>query len=160
LKLKNELLSYKSENKKEKLFSDFYNVTKRTNDVGLNISNFTNHNNSNIDSLGNLNLDLYIKSNYKNDILANSVAYETNLEYSNIFESLILEIISPSDHRYRDLEYEFENSNPVFSTIEEFADPEGNYGESGIFENDSVIDDPRTETIFEMPGNDNYRESF
>jgi hypothetical protein len=96
-----------------------------------------------------VDLDLHAINIDGTPILANEIAYEHNIEYSNLFESIILELISPDGQRHLDLEYEFLSSEPEFSTISEFADPEGNFNESGIFENDTIIDDPRTEMISE-----------
>jgi hypothetical protein len=72
------------------------------------------------------------------------LAYELNFEYSTLFESLISELMYPDNANLRNLEYEFEDTNPDYSTITEFADPEKNYAESELFENDSIIDDPRS----------------
>jgi len=49
----------------------------------------------------------------------------------------------------KDFEYEFEESNQDNSTITEFADPEKDYAESDILENDSIIDDPITQEFSE-----------
>lgn len=106
-----------------------------------------------------INTDLYIKSEFQNDILANSVAFEINLEYSNLFEALIMGLTN-SNSRTDHLDYEFENTNQMLDTLTEWGDVDGNFNESGQIENDSVIDDPRTETIPEMPYNDIFRNQL
>ena len=72
-------------------------------------------------------------------------SYEVNLEYSNLFESLINELETPEVESAKGLEYEFNSEVSDDSTAEEYADPDGNYPESGLFENDTVIDDPVSE---------------
>ena len=72
-------------------------------------------------------------------------SYEVNLEYSNLFESLINELETPEVEAAKGLEYEFNSEVSDDSTAEEYADPDGNYPESGLFENDTVIDDPVSE---------------
>lgn len=79
-----------------------------------------------------------------NQFLSNEVAYELNFEYSTLFESLVSELLFPDGTRHNSLEYEFEDTNPDYSTITEFADPDNNYAESELFENDTIIDDPRS----------------
>lgn len=76
--------------------------------------------------------------------LANEVAYNLNFEYSTLFESLISELLSPDGTRHNSLEFEFEDTNPDYSTVTEYADPDKNFAESELFENDTIIDDPRS----------------
>jgi hypothetical protein len=89
-------------------------------------------------------LDIFLPNNKLNQFLSNEIAYELNFEYSTLFESLVSEILFPDGTRHLSLEYEFEDTNPDYSTVTEFADPDNNYAESELFENDSIIDDPRS----------------
>jgi hypothetical protein len=87
---------------------------------------------------------LFVENQQTNPIKASYAAYELNLEYSNLFESLLLELEDTEISKARDLEYEFIDSNTDESTSSEHADADGNFNESGLFEDDTVIDDPMT----------------
>lgn len=89
-------------------------------------------------------LNVYIPNERMSQFLANEVAYNLNFEYSTLFESLISELLSPDGTRHNSLEFEFEDTNPDYSTVTEYADPDKNFAESELFENDTIIDDPRS----------------
>jgi hypothetical protein len=103
----------------------------------------------NLDVESKINFDIYIPNVDGTSLFSNELAYEVNFQYSNLFESLINEMLTPDNLKTKDYEFEFESSNPDDSTITEFADQERDYAESDLLENDSIIDDPATQEYSE-----------
>ncbi len=89
-------------------------------------------------------LDVQTENQKSSPILAMETANELNLEYSNLFESLLYQLEDSEVSKGRGLQYEFESSLSEESTVTSMNDGSGNFAESGLYEFDTVIDEPKS----------------
>lgn len=83
----------------------------------------------------------HLTSNPINSML---IAKEVNLEYSTLFDGLLNELEDIESSRGRGYHYEFEEHISDESTKSSLYDPSANYAETGIYEYDTVLDEPKT----------------
>lgn len=99
--------------------------------------------NMNYDSINENNLDIHTEHISSTPLQAIGVAYDMNLEYSNLFESLLNELDENKYTATSGLYPEYDETNSG-SSLNYIFTAENNFDESGIFEDDTVIDDPQT----------------
>ena len=79
-----------------------------------------------------------------NPITSMVIAKEVNFEYSTLFDGLLNELEDIESSRGRGYHYEFEEHISDESTKSSLYDPSANYAETGIYEYDTILDEPKT----------------